>query len=227
MDQKHTIYTVGHGGRRFSEVMLCLEQYDIHRIIDVRSTPYSAYARAWDRKVLKRVLPTMKYEYIYWGKTLGEKSDDRGLYGQDGILDYERIADTPVFKQSLMKILSYCDAHTVLLGSKISPIRCHRSLLIGRNLKKMGVEVKHIITGVHPYIRTQEDIEDELIETFFAFDRYQLNLFAEPLSTKEMIETSYRLQNKRVGWSINLDLEYANEMINSPQDGNDFDIPFC
>lgn len=208
------VYTIGHGNRRVQQVILLLEQYSINRIIDVRATPFSQYAPGWNRNVLRELLPQLHFEYIYMGNLLGEKSSKRELY-TDGVIDYEKLAETESFRNAIRRLMQYADGRTSLLCTETNPLGCHRSLLIGRSLKAQRIETHHIVGRENPYIRTQSDLEEEMIEEFYP-DRWQLSMFSEPLSNKQMLENSYRLMNRRTGWVWNLDLEFASKTKQHP-----------
>ena len=46
------------------------------------------------------------------------------------------------------------------------PIRCHRSILVGKALRKHGFNVKHILDDYS--IASQEDIEQMLLDKYFS-----------------------------------------------------------
>ena len=82
------------------------------------------------------------------------------------------------------------------------PIRCHRSILVGRALREYGFEVKHIL---HDYsIASQDDIEDMLLDKYFS-KRNELTideLLGNKMSREDMIKEGYRRANKEIGYRI-------------------------
>ena len=82
------------------------------------------------------------------------------------------------------------------------PIRCHRSILVGKTLKTCGFNVKHILDDYS--IASQEDIEQMLLDKYFS-NRNQMtidDLIGHSLTRKEMIQEGYRLANKEIGYRI-------------------------
>lgn len=90
----------------------------------------------------------------------------------------------------------------VLLGAMQEPIRCHRAILVGRELDKEGFQVKHIL---HDYtLANQREIEEMLLDKYFK-DRNQLTLdtlLGKGKSREEMIEEGYELSNKEIGYRM-------------------------
>jgi len=82
------------------------------------------------------------------------------------------------------------------------PIRCHRSILVGRELVKHGFIVKHILDDYS--IAYQDDIEKSILEKYFE-DRNQItidSLLGTDKSEDEMIKDAYRMANKEIGYRI-------------------------
>ncbi|MFH5938108.1 DUF488 family protein, partial [Clostridium perfringens] len=89
-----------------------------------------------------------------------------------------------------------------LLGAMQEPVRCHRSILVGRELEKYGFKVNHIL---HDYsICDQREIENMLLDKYFK-DRGQItidSLIGNEKSEDEMIEEGYDLANKEIGYRM-------------------------
>ena len=82
------------------------------------------------------------------------------------------------------------------------PIRCHRSILVGRYLNDKGIKVKHILDDYS--IASQSNIEEMLLDKYFK-NRGQLtidDLLGNSLSQEQMIEEGYKLANKEIGYRI-------------------------
>ena len=83
-----------------------------------------------------------------------------------------------------------------------SPIRCHRCILLGRELIKAGFELRHILDDYS--LATQEDMEKELLDKYFP-NRNQLTideLLGESMTEEEMINEGYRLANREIGYRV-------------------------
>ncbi|MEN2258742.1 hypothetical protein AAIB48_14025 [Paraclostridium benzoelyticum] len=88
----------------------------------------------------------------------------------------------------------------VLLGAMQEPIRCHRSIMVGRFLKNEGIDVKYILH--EGTLATQDDIEEDLLNKYFE-DRNQISidsLIGKGQSKQDMIEQGYKLANKEIGY---------------------------
>ena len=82
------------------------------------------------------------------------------------------------------------------------PIRCPRSILVGRQLIKEGFDVKYIMH--EGYLKTQSDLEELLLEKYFN-RRSQLTidtLLGNEMSREDMIKESYNLANKEIGYRV-------------------------
>ena len=90
----------------------------------------------------------------------------------------------------------------VLLGAMQDPIRCHRSILVGRELEKHGFDVNHILDDYS--LASQRDIEESLLDKYFK-DRNQLtidNILGNAKSREQLIEDGYKFANKEIGYRI-------------------------
>ena len=88
----------------------------------------------------------------------------------------------------------------VLLGAMQEPIRCHRSIMLGKYLNEKGFDVKYIMHEGN--IVNQDYIEEDLLNKYFS-DRNQLSidsLLGTDKSREEMIEEGYKLANKEIGY---------------------------
>lgn len=135
------------------------------------------------------------------GKEFGAKRTNKDVYTQEGYADFEKVAKEDIFKRN-RKIKKGCQMgyRIVLLGAMQEPIRCHRSILVGKVLNKEGFDVKYIMHEGN--LAYQEDIEESLLDKYFS-DRKQLsidNLLGSALTREEMIQEGYKLANKEIGY---------------------------
>ena len=82
------------------------------------------------------------------------------------------------------------------------PIRCPRAILVGKQLVKEGFNVKHIMHEGN--LKSQTDLEELLLEKYFD-KRNQLTidaLLGNDMSKDDMINESYKLANKEIGYRI-------------------------
>ena len=142
---KKTIYTVGYGNSKFEFFIDLLKKYDIHYLIDIRSYPFSKYNKDFNYKELEVKLKDHSIQLVFMGKELGGRPNNQEYY-DDGIVMYDRIKDSKIFKDGIERLLkaSNINKNVALMCSEMKPENCHRSKLIGQTLIENNVEVLHI-----------------------------------------------------------------------------------
>ena len=128
-----------------------LKSFDIEYVIDIRSKPYSKYNSQYNREELIKSLNDANLKYIYLGDKLGGLPDDITCY-TDGKVDYDKLKEKEFFKQGLGKIIDFNNKRikVAIMCSERYPSECHRSKLIGEELLKYNINIKHIV-GVKKY----------------------------------------------------------------------------
>ena len=139
------VYTIGHSNKPIHHFLALLDQYKIEVVADVRSNPFSRYAKQFDSDNMKRAIIRAGLKYVFLGRELGGKPKDEQLYRADGDLDYEKLAGTALFRSGFERLLNGIRVYRVaLVCGEENPEGCHRRLLIGKNLHACGVPVFHI-----------------------------------------------------------------------------------
>lgn len=115
---------------------------------------------------------------------------------------FREILKKDVFLKRVKRIKNGIDMgyRIVLLGAMQEPIRCHRSIMVGRFLKNEGIDVKYILH--EETLATQDYIEEALLNKYFE-DRNQISidsLIGKGQSKQDMIEKAYKLANKEIGY---------------------------
>ncbi len=168
------LYTIGHSNYSFEAFLSLLSMHDIEVVVDVRSNPYSRYAKHFTGALLKPELQKSGFKYLFLGKEIGGKPSDQTLYDAEGFVRYDLIAATEMFKQGMDRlqtgILKY---RVAAMCAEENPSDCHRRHLIGKNAIERGVRVFHIRKG--GALHGEEDLLVE--ETGCPFNVTQLNLF--------------------------------------------------
>ena len=198
------IYTIGHSNYTMERLIDMLEYYNINCVVDIRGTPYSKYNIQFDKEAIRYTLTNAGFVYIYMGKELAAKRIRKNSYNNEGYSNFEGVIKEEEFKRGGERLKNGCEKgyKIILLGAMQDPIRCHRSILVGRELVKNDFDVKHILDDYS--IVTQDDIEEMLLNKYFS-NRNQItieDLTGNSLNNEEMINEGYKLANKEIGYRI-------------------------
>lgn len=198
------IYTIGHSNYTMERLIDMLEYYNINCVVDIRGTPYSKYNIQFDKETIRYTLTNAGFVYIYMGKELAAKRIRKNSYNNEGYSNFEEVIKEEEFKRGVERLKNGCEKgyKIILLGAMQDPIRCHRSILVGRELVKNDFDVKHILDDYS--IVTQDDIEEMLLNKYFS-NRNQItieDLTGNSLNNEEMINEGYKLANKEIGYRI-------------------------
>lgn len=198
------IYTIGHSNYTMERLIDMLEYYNINCVVDIRGTPYSKYNIQFDKEAIRYTLTNAGFVYIYMGKELVAKRIRKNSYNNEGYSNFEEVIKEEEFKRGVERLKNGCEKgyKIILLGAMQDPIRCHRSILVGRELVKNDFDVKHILDDYS--IVTQDDIEEMLLNKYFS-NRNQItieDLTGNSLNNEEMINEGYKLANREIGYRI-------------------------
>lgn len=158
----NNVYTIGHS-RHSAEVFLALLRgHGVEALADVRSSPFSRFNPQFNREPLERWLEANGIRYVFLGKELGARSEDRSCYF-DGRVQYGRLAQTPLFQTGLDRVLKGASKYRVaLMCAEKEPLECHRTLLVAKALVARGQPVLHIHADGH--LETHEAAMERLLE---------------------------------------------------------------
>ena len=184
---KIEIYTLGHSNYPFDKFIEILKKHNINCIVDIRGIPYSKFNT-----------------YIYMADEFAAKRKTKVSYNDEGYADFDKVIQEDIFKNGIERLKVGCSKgyKIVLLGAMQDPIRCHRAILMGRELIKAGFDVKHIMHEGD--LKTQDYLEEKLLEKYFE-GRNQLtidSLLGNAMSREDMIEESYKLANREIGYRL-------------------------
>jgi uncharacterized protein (DUF488 family) len=139
------VFTIGHSRHAADHFLALLHAHEIDRLVDVRSQPRSKWAPHFDTEALERLLDARGVDYVYLGRQLGGRPDDRAFYRQDGTVDYARRAAAPDFEAGIRRLVELArDRRTAILCAEEDPSRCHRRLLVAPALMRIGAAVVHV-----------------------------------------------------------------------------------
>ena len=191
-DDQREVLTIGHSSHSMERFLELLRSVGVTAVVDVRSAPYSRHVPQFNYDSLKTALRGAGVAYVHLGKELGGRPRDPSHY-RSGVVDYEGIAATPVFRSGLQRLLNGTATHHVaLMCAEADPLECHRCLLIARALAARQVPVRHVLPD--GATATQAEIEDELLRRTHRSDD---DLF---LTHAERVAVAYREHATKVGF---------------------------
>jgi uncharacterized protein (DUF488 family) len=198
------IYTIGHSNYPVEKLIDMLKHYNINTVVDIRGTPYSKYNVQYNKEIIAKTLKEAGFLYIYMAKELAAQRENKKSYTKEGYSDFEKVITEREFLAGIERLKVGCEKgyNIALLGAMQDPIRCHRSILVGRALREYKFNVKHILDDYS--LASQEDIEENLLSKYFS-NRNQLtidSLLGNELSEEEMIKDGYRLANREIGYRV-------------------------
>ena len=140
-----TILTIGHSNHKMEFFLELLTRHNVTALTDVRSVPFSRFSPQYNREQLAEILNASGIKYLFLGRELGGRSNDPSCYEQ-GRIRYDRLAGTPSFHNGLERVVRGTEEYRIaLMCAEKEPLHCHRTLLIGHQLYKRGIEVAHIL----------------------------------------------------------------------------------
>lgn len=198
------IFTIGHSNYSIDRLIEMLRHFNINCVVDIRGTPYSKYNVQFDKETIRYSLTKAGFIYIYMAKELAAKRLNKISYNNEGYADFEKVIHEYDFKKGIERLKDGCRKgyKIAILGAMQDPIRCHRSILVGRALREYGFNVRHILDDYS--IASQEDIEQNLLDKYFK-NREQItidSLLGNGLTDEDMIKEGYRMSNKEIGYRI-------------------------
>lgn len=198
------IYTIGHSNYQIEKLIDMIKYYKINCVVDIRGIPYSKYNVQYNKEEIAKTLKEAGFLYIYMAKEFAANREKKISYTKDGYCDFEKVISEKDFLNGIERLKIGCEKgyKIALLGAMQDPIRCHRSILVGRALRKEGFEVKHILDDYT--LASQENIEENLLNKYFS-NRNQLtidNILGNSINEEEMINEGYRLANKEIGYRV-------------------------
>jgi uncharacterized protein (DUF488 family) len=146
MPDELLIHTVGHSDHTMAAFVELLRRHGITLVVDVRSQPYSRWARQFNREALTRDLQDVDIGYRFMGDVLGGRPAAQGEQSPEGERpDYGRMERTLTYQTGIDRLLELARYEPVaVMCSEGDHRRCHRHLLIAQTLLGRGVRVFHI-----------------------------------------------------------------------------------
>lgn len=197
------IYTIGTSNKTltqlYEDISLINSVDSIDLFIDMRSRPNAlpSWRESLRPSILRRLLPESYHiDYVPMNRTLG--NPDNQYYDSSGRLISEAYLASETYCKQIRRISEYAEhRHILLVGTTLCPENDGRGLLVGRSLKELGYDVRHIVRPHKGVMRIydQEQLEDNLIEEVFgASDYAQLSFLGELMSRRDMVTEAYRIK---------------------------------
>ena len=193
------IFTIGYSGfPKVEDFITALKQYNIQILIDVLSSPFSAYYETYNKDRLDSILRNNSIFYTNYAKQFGARQDNRDFY-KNGRLDFETFSKSEQFLAGVSRV-EESSAVVALMCAEKQPSECHRTILVARALSERGHDITHILPdGI---TLTQRDIDAELLEKYYP-DRAQQSLFDDnSLTDAEYIRLAYARRNDEIGFKL-------------------------
>jgi uncharacterized protein (DUF488 family) len=157
-----TIYSIGHGNKNIEDFIKELKTFEVQFLLDIRTKPFSKWNPQFNQNALKFKLEENGIKYVFVGDTLGGLPEDRSCYDFNGKVVYDFIKDKDFFKEGLERLTTANEKQIKLaiMCSESKPEECHRSKLIGQELLKKKISLKHIVS--EKLVKSQEMVMSEL-----------------------------------------------------------------
>ena len=188
------IYTIGHSNHPIEHFVCLLQQHGIQALADVRSNPYSRFNPQFNREKLQASLAAAGgIRYVFLGEELGARSKDPACYDAEGRVSYTRLAQTPLFRQGIDRLQTGMQQLRIaIMCAERNPLECHRTILVSRELEKVGIPVTHIL-----HDGTLEPNRHALQRLAAELKLAETDLFR---SQDELIQDAYEMQGRRMGY---------------------------
>ena len=191
-----SLYSIGHGQKTQEEFLAELKSFDIHFLVDVRTSPYSKWVPQFNQGIIESWLQQERIRYIYMGDYIGGRPQNDICYDEEGCFDYHRMAEESSFKTGLHRLIdaNSKNCRVAIMCSESDPSECHRSKLIGRELYFVHqISMNHIV-AINKIIR-QEEIMKTLSKGAWEpggnlFGKCEPPYFKSRKSYKNVMETS-------------------------------------
>jgi uncharacterized protein (DUF488 family) len=190
------IVTIGHSNHELTHFLSLLSRHGVQVVADVRSQPYSRFRPHFNRERLAESLKAAGIEYIFLGRELGARRTEPDAY-RGNQARYDLVRELPAFQSGLDRVRAEAASHRLaLLCAEKDPLTCHRTILIGRELRRdPALDIVHIL-------------DDGRLETMAAAEERLLalsglsagDLFGDD-DRRASIERAYDWQADRIAYS--------------------------
>jgi len=158
----NSVLTIGHSTHSLEDFVALLQQHDVTALADVRSAPYSRLNPQFNREALEQSLIAHGIKYVFLGRELGARSNDRTCY-ENGRVQYARLTRTDLFRSGIDRVIRGANDYRIaLMCAEREPLECHRTLLVALALADLGIVVQHILADGR--LESQEATMERLVD---------------------------------------------------------------
>jgi uncharacterized protein (DUF488 family) len=186
------LFTIGHSTHPIEQFIALLKKHAIAEVVDVRSMPYSRFQPQFSKEPLAMALKGAGIDYLFLGKELGARSDDKSTY-EKGRVQYRRLAKTELFQGGIAQVLQEGRTQRIaLMCAEREPLECHRTLLVTRELIAAGGRVSHILGDgqLETHAESMRRLQQKL-------HLPEQELFRSP---DELLDEAYAKQEERIAY---------------------------
>ncbi|GAB4196184.1 MAG: DUF488 domain-containing protein [Phycisphaeraceae bacterium] len=195
MNANRSIFTVGHSTHEWETFLGLLKQHGVTAVADVRSQPFSRLPE-YNRDALAAGLKREGIQYVPLGRELGARRDEPECY-VDGQAVYERVAELPLFREGIERLLKGTERFTIaLMCAEKEPLDCHRTVLVCRHLRPYGAHIQHILAD--GAIEEHTDAEKRLMRMM----KITPDLFRPDVKEEDLIEQAYEARGKEIAYRM-------------------------
>ena len=211
MNNRPTLYTIGHSNQTYNEFLSMLQSQGINVIVDVRSVPASKYTPQFNQAPLKASLLRSGINYLHFGDQFGARRND--AFDKDKKVDFELAVQTSAFLEGVERITNGINKgyKIALMCSEAEPLECHRFAMVSRYFHEHGFDVQHIvkrhddtlgtIVTTKPHLELQTEMIAEYVRKKKVPQVCPPDMFGENEVTPEkQIALAYQQKNKEIAY---------------------------
>ncbi len=190
------VYTIGHSNHSIEAFLALLHRHGIAAVVDVRSHPFSRRFPHFNRDTLGAWLRGAQIAYVFLGEELGARPADPGCY-RKGRVDFEMLAARPAFQHGIEYVLQHAaGARLALMCAEKEPLDCHRTILVARQLKARGAQVRHILYdgALEDHAQTERRLLDRM--------GVRRDLFSLNAAESELLEEAYSARAWQIAYTV-------------------------
>lgn len=193
--EARVVYTIGHSNHSIEAFVELLQHHGITAVADVRSHPSSPRFPHFNREALSARLRAAEIAYVFLGEELGARPEDPDCY-RDGRVDFERLEARPAFRRGIDRVLHGAASYRLaLMCAEKEPLDCHRTILVARWLKALGVEIRHILYdgSVEDHRQTEKRLIDRM--------GFKRDLFTAATGDLDILDQAYALRARQIAYT--------------------------